>query len=207
MTVSGCQLPPTVCVKAQSTLSGESPAATLCVLVNILWVVVRDELVTYGLTENQPGDPGENSTNPKDYSYFGAHCAHNDMSCHFLRLDRPRVAYGSISIKSVQAFAAGASRTATPHRYYAERFDFAQDSSVEASLGASEFHIVSWLNDLEIDFRSDLRQTWLRQRHAVRSWVFISANCPGCASSGNETRIASNSVTLRLSVGSIRASS
>src|SRR4030095_11473149 len=41
------------------------PCGDLSVLVNILWVVVGDELVRYGLTENQPGDPGENSTNPE----------------------------------------------------------------------------------------------------------------------------------------------
>src|SRR5207247_5581748 len=44
------------------------PCGDLCILINVLWIVVRDELSALGLTENQPRDCGENGTYPDSYS-------------------------------------------------------------------------------------------------------------------------------------------
>jgi hypothetical protein len=38
----------------------------VCILINVLGIIVGDELMAQSLTENQPGDPGENRTNPEE---------------------------------------------------------------------------------------------------------------------------------------------
>ena len=82
-----------MCVKAQSTLCGERPAATLTFLVNVLWVVVGDELVRHGLTENQPSDCGENDRYSENHCLFGFGIPLS-KACfqHSLGLNRARVA-------------------------------------------------------------------------------------------------------------------
>src|SRR6266542_4774395 len=52
------------------------------IIVNIEFVVVVDEIVCKRLTENQPGDHGENSTYPEDYSAFWNHCPDRGVFCH-----------------------------------------------------------------------------------------------------------------------------
>jgi len=42
----------------------------LGILINVLWIVVGDELMPQGLTENQPRDRGEGGTYPDSYSAF-----------------------------------------------------------------------------------------------------------------------------------------
>ena len=44
------------------------PCGDLCILINVLWIIVGDELMSQGLTENQPRDCGENGTYPDSYS-------------------------------------------------------------------------------------------------------------------------------------------
>src|SRR5207253_7853909 len=39
----------------------------LCILINVLWIVEADELMSQGLAENQPRDRGKDSTNPNRY--------------------------------------------------------------------------------------------------------------------------------------------
>jgi hypothetical protein len=52
-----------------------------------LWVVVRNELVAYGLSEHEPGNPDENSTNRDDYCRSRNRLLHRRVSCHWSRIE------------------------------------------------------------------------------------------------------------------------